>query len=65
MNTKCKYKLRKGKILLPYLHTREPSLPNLKSPVNKITNNQSWLSIIQPLNKGREKSMSMANETYF
>ncbi|CAD8195044.1 unnamed protein product (macronuclear) [Paramecium tetraurelia] len=67
MNSKCKIKLRKEKLYLPYLHTREPSLPTLKSPANKQQqlNSMSWISLIQVQNKPRDRSISIANETYF
>ncbi|CAD8200944.1 unnamed protein product [Paramecium octaurelia] len=67
MNGKCKIKLRKEKSYLPYLNIREPSLPTLKSPVNKQQqlNSMSWISLIQVQNKPRDRSISIANETYF
>ncbi|CAK59030.1 unnamed protein product (macronuclear) [Paramecium tetraurelia] len=67
MNGKCKIKLRKEKNYLPYLNIREPSLPTLKSPANKQQqlNSMSWISLIQVQNRPRDKSISIANETYF
>ncbi|CAD8180985.1 unnamed protein product [Paramecium pentaurelia] len=67
MNGRCKIKLRKEKNQLPYLNIREPSLPTLKSPVNKQQqlNSMSWISLIQVQNRPRDKSISIANETYF
>ncbi|CAD8096294.1 unnamed protein product [Paramecium sonneborni] len=67
IKTKCKIKLPKQKLYLPYLHNREPSLPTIKSPLNKQQqlNTMSWISLIQVQNKPRERSISNANETYF